>query len=230
MVFIIVFAVISVLIVFLLLSWLKLTVSYNQKEGISLNAGVLFLNYDLIGDEKKAIKKKDYRINKFRRKSDKKIKKYRKKADKKSRTDKSVKKKTSFITKSPKELVEAIRDIFETFFKRFPGYLRIDCARLKISVGGEDAHKTAIHYGMTIQSVQYLVTSLERVTNVRCVKNTEISVSPDFVTGKWTADVKFVFKLRVIHVIKLGIGVIIGYFRHKNSKKINKVVRTETNN
>ena len=104
------------------------------------------------------------------------------------------------------------------FIKRFPRFLKIDCARLIIGVGGRDAAETAITYGATVQSVQYLVTMLGNVTSFKAEKNSQISVYPDFVSEKWSADIKITMRLRVIHIIKLGFIVLKSYLSQKTKR------------
>ena len=215
MVFIILCAV-FLLLLFIMLLWIRLSLVYNE-DGAKVAVKILFFKLTVVGKKKRRPDKKDFKVRRFRRRRKKALAKYRKKL---SKTKKKTAEKTEAAKKpkkksSPKELISKIIDIFGLFLKRFPKYLRIDCARLIVGVGGKDAASVAISYGVTVQSVQYVATLLNSVTNFKAKDDAQISVYPDFVTEKWTADINIVMRLRVIHIVKLGFAVLRGYLRHK---------------
>ncbi len=216
---------IIILLLLIMLLWVKLSLVYDDSGG-RITVKILFFKISLLGKKDKKIKKSDFKTRKFKRRRKKAILKYQKKlAKRKKKTEKktegasAVKKKTS-----KKETIGKILDIFGVFLKRFPRYLRIDCARLVIGVGGKDAAAVAVSYGVTVQSVQYVATLLNEVTNFKAGDDARISVYPDFANGKWTADINIVMRLRIIHIIKLGIIVLKQYLKQKlgGKKTVNK--------
>lgn len=221
--------IIILLLLLITLLWVKLSLVYNS-DGAKVTVKILFFRYMILGKEKKKPKKGDFKIRKFRKRRKKVLNKYqkrtkktRKKSDvKESSEQKKVKK------RSPKELITKILDIFGVFLKRFPKYLRVDCARLLIGVGGKDAAETAVNYGVTVQSVQYVGTLLNSITNFEATKDAKISVYPDFISEKWTAEINIIMRLRVIHILKLGIILLKGYLGYKlNGKKQVKVASSD---
>ena len=203
------------LILLIMLLWIRLSLIYNE-SGTVIAVKVLFFKIAVVGKKKKH-KKSDYKLRKFRRRRNKAIRKYRKRLEKqKKKTAKKPEQQSKPKKKvSKKETVKKLLDIFAVFLKRFPRYLRIDCARLIIGVGGKEAAETAINYGVTVQSVQYIGTLLNNVTNFEAKNTDKINVYPDFASGKWTADINIVMRLRVIHIIKLGIAVLSQYIKQK---------------
>ncbi len=214
--FIIAGGVILLLLLIIMLLWVKLSLVYGD-DGGRITVKILFFKISLIGKKDKKIKKSDFKTRKFKRRRKKAILKYQKKlAKRKKKTDKktegtsAVKKKTS-----KKEMIGKILDIFSVFLKRFPRYLRVDCARLVIGVGGSDAAKVAVNYGAVVQSVQYIATLLNGVTNFKARNDARISVYPDFVNEKWAADISIVMRLRIIHILKLAVIALKQYLKQK---------------
>lgn len=223
------------LFLLLLLSKIRLFVKYDA-DGITVKAGIWFLRKNIIGGESKQINKKDFRIKRFRARSKKVLKKYNKKQLKK--TDKktkgyetkentendegnsSKKKKSALIPSSPKELVDMVRTVFGKFFKKFPGYLYIKCSRLVIGVGGKDAHDIAVKYGETVQAVQYLITFLGEISNLKEARSSVISVYPDFASGKWEAQIDIEASIRLINILRLGVQVLKGFFKHRKNRQV----------
>lgn len=228
--FIIAGAVILLLLLIIMLLWVKLSLVYGE-DGGRITVKLLFFKITLLGKKDKKIKKWDFKSRRFKRRRKKAILKYQKKLAKrkkktavKSEEKSAVKKKTS-----KKETIGKLLDIFGVFLKRFPRYLRIDCAKLIIGVGGSDAAAVAVNYGVTVQSVQYIATMLSGVTNFKARNDARISVYPDFAGGKWAADIDIVMRLRIIHIIKLGVIVLKQYLKQKLSgkKTSGKVSRDE---
>ncbi len=215
---------IIILLLLILLLWVKLSLVYDDSGG-RITVKFLFFKISLLGKKDKKIKKSDFKTRRFKRRRKKAILKYQKRlAKRKKKTGKNteetltVKKKTS-----KRETVNKILDIFKVFLKRFPRYLRIDCARLVIGVGGADAASVAVSYGVTVQSVQYVATLLNEVTNFKARNDAQVSVYPDFAEGKWTADINIVMRLRVIHIVKLGIILLKHYLKQRlGGKKTEK--------
>ena len=225
MVFIILGALFLLLLLIMLL-WVKLSLVYGE-NGARVAVKILFFKITVIGKKKRKPNKNDFKIKKFRRRRKRALAKYKKQLSKtkKKNSETTVKKQKSTKKSTPKELINKLIDIFGLFLKRFPRFLRIDCARLIIGVGGKDAAAVAVSYGVTVQSVQYLGVLLNEVTNFEAKDSAEISVYPDFAGGKWTADIDIVMRLRVIHIVRLGIAVLKGYIRHKFGKKQDKRVK-----
>ncbi len=214
--FIITGAVIILLLLVIMLLWVKLSLVYDDSGG-SVTVKILFFKFTLLGKKKEKVKKSDFKTRKFKRRRKKTILKYKKRlAKRKKKAGKSTEAVSSEKKKTSKrETVNKLLDIFKVFLKRFPRFLKIDCARLIIGVGGNDAAAVAVSYGVAVQSVQYVATLLNSVTSFKAKDDACVSVYPDFANGKWTADINIVMRLRVIHIIKLGIIALRQYLKQR---------------
>ena len=213
-------AAVLIVIFLLLLLWVRLSIICDEHGG-RVTVRILLLKFTLFGKEKKRVNKNDFKIKKFRRRRIKAIKKYRKllRKQKKKAGKKTVVKEKTVKKTSKRETVNKLIEIFAVFLKKFPSYLRIDCVRLIVGVGGGDAARVAVNYGVTVQSVQYVGALLNEVTSFKAADSDKISVYPDFTDGKWSADINIVMRLRVIHIISLGIILLKEYLRQKTKKK-----------
>lgn len=175
-------------------------------DGIAAVLRVWFIKIRILpAKEPKPPDPKDYSIKKFRRRVKKRLKREEKKRARANNKKSSVTKEEQSDKKSsardPMALVKMLLDALKVFFARFPKYLRTDTARLIIGVAGDDAAKTAVTYGATVQGVQYVITMLEEYTDFRLDKRGYISVYPDFTTEKWTAEIDLEFSIRVWQVL-----------------------------
>lgn len=208
--FIIIVCILSALLLLLLMRVrLRLIL---KEDCLKAYVKVLFFRYELYSDEKSKIKKSDFKIKKFRRRRDKVLKKYRIKQTPKKKLKREVSKKHT----SPVLLVKKLKLIFSDAIALFGKYHRIDRFNIDITVGGEDAAKTALNYGYTVNSLQFLVTFLERYSNLDKTRNKSASVNTDFKDGKWNMKLDIIGSVRVIHILKIGVAALIGYLKHKD--------------
>lgn len=202
------------LILLILLLWIRLSIVCGD-EGEDLTVQILFFKIRIFGKEKKKPKKSKFKIRKFRKRTEKVLKKYRKSLKKSKKEPKKSSKAKSDKSRNIGDTVNKLISIFGDLLRKFPKYLRIDCLRLIIGVGGEDAASVAVNYGVTVQSVQYLATLLNGVTHFKAENGANISVYPEFASGKWSADIRLVFRLRIIHILKLGFILLKQYIKYK---------------
>ncbi|MBQ8005567.1 MAG: DUF2953 domain-containing protein, partial [Clostridia bacterium] len=109
------------------------------------------------------------------------------------------------------ETIGFIASLVKYLLKRFFGYLRIDVTKINISVGSEDAAKTAIMYGIINQTLALLLDILGSVTNVKRDYKSDIAVSADFTSEKIKSDIKIAFSLKIYHALFIAIGAIFRY-------------------
>ena len=202
------------LIMLLLLMRLRLFLSF--KDGLLIvKVGALFIKFRIFGEERRKIKLSDFKIRKFRRRRDKALKKYRITSAPKKDIKRAAKKKKSSVLVLIKDLKDVIIDAVRSFGK----YLKIDRFILKINVGGADAAKVAQNYGYVIQSIQYLVTFLEQISNLDKIKRKKAEVNADFTNEKWDARVDIALSIRVLFLLKIAFDAFIGFIKHKMKKK-----------
>ena len=80
---------------------------------------------------------------------------------------------------------------------RFERHLHIKLTRLRLTVGTDDAAKTAVLYGLVSQSVAYILEILSRVVNLKYTSDSDVQVNADFLSEKFAADVKIAISMRV---------------------------------
>ncbi len=224
MVLLIILAVILVLLAIILTAHARVDIGYG-KDGPNVTVRFLFFSYRIVGARKKRIKKRDYKIGRFRRRRNRVMKKYTVKSKAKKPQKKTA---SSTVKRSIKERLEDIYKLFEEALKKFPGYLKIYCKKLVIAVGGKDAHDMAMKYGAVIQGVQYAITALGSYTNLYKAKNADVRIYPAFDDGKWRAEADFTLKMRTASGIRLGWALLKGYLRHKKRKNSSKSTQTVT--
>lgn len=99
------------------------------------------------------------------------------------------------------DTINTVKDIVGEIAKTFFGHLRIDLARLHITVASDDAATTAIYYGLVCDALTHLLPVLESTKGFKTPKAQDISVRADYLSEHITADVKISMSLRVWHVL-----------------------------
>ncbi len=214
---IIIIAAILLFSALVLLIRVKIVVEYEGSD-VKLVLKLLGIPFTLMpkNKKKKKIKLSDY----SRRAIEKRRKKEAKRAERESRKPQKEKKPKPPKEKAPlSETISFISDLVLYLIKKFFGYLRIDMTRIVIRVGSDDAAKTAISFGIINGGVFALLSVLDKVTNVKKNRRTEISVSPDFTSDKITSDIKLAFSVRVYEVISLALGALFRYLKQMFKKQ-----------
>ena len=221
-------AVIFALIVALLLVKIKLLFQFSEGD-ISVAVKLLFFKIDITEKAEDTINKNKFKIKSFRRRRDKVLKKYKIKTADKPKANKTDETKESSENtekatnkkklKNPKQLISKISALFGEMLKIFPRYLHIEFKKMIIGVGGKDASDIALKTGTVMHAVQYLVTYLEGLTNVKKLKGGQVYVYPVFVEGKWSAEVDIRAYIRVVNVLRLGVVFVKNYLKYKIKKK-----------
>ena len=123
------------------------------------------------------------------------------------------------------ENLDLIGKVIGFFFSRFLGHLRIDVARLHVTVGSPEAAKTAILYGVAVQGVGYILTFLDKASNLKGMKRADVRVDADFLSEEIRLDVDISFSLRVWHLFHLIFGALGRVI--KNRMAVSKRVKAE---
>ena len=110
-------------------------------------------------------------------------------------------------------VLRIVSGVLDTFF----GKLRVKIARVNIVVGGPDAAKTALTYGIVSQGVAYLMELISYKTKMTRARNTYVSVVPDFLAKTTTADLLIIFRLRLIDLLSTGIVFFIRFMKEKTA-------------
>lgn len=177
---------------------MRLNVVVSYKDSLCVYAKVLFIKIPIYPQKEKKKKKK----KKEKKPPEKAVEKEEDKKEEKG--DKKV---------SPVKILWQMRESILRLIEKFFGYLHFKFIRLKITVGCEDAAKTAIAYGLTTQSVAYLIEILNNISNVDISKHSEIYVKSDFISQKSSFDGKIVLYIRVLPLFKIAFRAIKEFFK-----------------
>lgn len=164
----------------------------------------------------------------------KKKKKKKQKQKKAEKPQKKEKKSIEDIISLVKLLIEIAKKVLEKTWR----YIRIKTECYDITVGTDDAAKTALIYGGVSQATSYLFTLLDETAHFRVKRKAPVNVGVDFLAAETRANVQMDFRLRLWHIISIGLGAGITYLRgmKKNgtksgddNKKKNKNAKTSEN-
>lgn len=226
--------VLGILLFLCALILIPVSIKIGYKEEVTLSVGVPGIYFPILPKKEKKAKplsKKKYEklLLKDAERAEKKRLADQKKAQKKKDTDKAKqaekeqKANDAEMADEPSTISLVLRivgGVLDTFF----GKLRVKIARVNIVVGGPDAAKTALTYGIVSQGVAYLMELIATKTKMTRAKNTYVSVVPDFLAQKTTADLLIIFRLRLIDLLSTGIVFFIRFMKEKtaSSPKIQK--------
>lgn len=159
-------------------------------------------------------------------------KKKKQKQKKAAKPQKKEKQSIEDIVALVKLLIEIAKKVLEKTWR----YIRIKIERYDITVGTDDAAKTALIYGGVSQATSYLFTLLDETAHFRVKRKAPVNVGVDFLSAETKASVQMDFCLRLWHILSIGLGAGITYLRGmkksgktKDNKKENKTENTNEN-
>lgn len=154
------------------------------------------------------------------------------KSKKSAKPEKKEKQSIEDIVALVKLLIEIAKKVLEKTWR----YIRIKIERYDITVGTDDAAKTALIYGGVSQATSYLFTLLDETAHFRVKRKAPVNVGVDFLAAETRANVQMDFCLRLWHILSIGLGAGITYLRGmkksgktKDNKKENKTENTNEN-
>ncbi len=204
---IIVLAVILILIVFLLTSWVRITLVYERSLKIYFR--FLFIRISPWYVKNKKIYLRDYSVKALRKKRilfQKRQKNIPKKAVKKDKIP-SDKHGVSNL----RNLLRYLLRITLVLIKKYNKCLRVDIKRFVITVATGDAAQTAIVYGAVSQATADLLSLFGRYYKIKYTRGAQTGVQADFLNDNWSADLHIVFRARLYHLISLALRAFIEY-------------------
>lgn len=156
------------------------------------------------------IKKSFYPPSEPKKKKPKKKKTSKKPAEKKENTSTEKKKISNII-----ENVRSIAAVLGVIVEKSSKLIRVRLHCLNITVGSDEAAKTAVLYGAACSACDMLLDTLGRVWNFKA-RNDSVSVSADFLSEKMTGAVKVVFWTNVVGAIGILFPALLKYLNEKN--------------
>lgn len=207
---------IAVLLLLLALMKISLRVTVDNEISVKLFIGLIPLT--LVSQKEKPLKLSDFEIKRFRKKRLKEEEKPKRKKLKQAKKAKKTEGKAEKEKKSFDEILAFVSGLYEFVIsdtlEKFGRYLSVKVKRLVITVGGDDAAKTALTYGALSQTVAYFLELINQAKKVRI--GNPVGVSCDFTAQKPSADIKTVFSLRVWQIVSVGL---IGLNRYRRFTK-----------
>ena len=148
----------------------------------------------------KALKKEQRLLEKQKKKQEKQAQKRKLKATKKK---KKTTKTASGEVVEPNlvEKIEMVSVLLRELYTETHGKLRVRVKALHISVGTDDAAKTAILYGLVLQSVSCLLGWIDTTFTRLRHKDGELSVTADYTSGKCRANLHIVCSISLLRGI-----------------------------
>ena len=226
----IIFGGILLLLFGLAMTWVKIRVGYDTE--ISLAIKIWFFTIKILPGKKKIPKPRDFRIDRFRKmrirkraaainkarkakkkKEKKAAAKAKKKAEKKAAKKAGTLKKKRSVKQTAEWILRLLNDVVFAVIKCFGKHLRVDVAKLHVTVAAGDAAKTAITYGAVTQSAAYLFTLLSETMHFDYTKQADVAIDADFLGEKSTVSADITFRLRFWHFFAVLNTAIIGFFK-----------------
>lgn len=219
--------VLGILLFLCALILIPVSIKIGYKEDVTLSVGVPGIYFPILPKKEKKAKPlskkkyeklllKDAEQAEKKRLADQKKAQKKKDAAKAKQAEKEQKAKDAEMADEPSTMSLILRivgGVLDTFF----GKLRVKIARVNIVVGGPDAAKTALTYGIVSQGVAYLMELIATKTKMTRARNTYVSVVPDFLASKTTADLLIIFRLRLIDLLSTGIVFFIRFMKEKTA-------------
>ena len=117
--------------------------------------------------------------------------------------------------------LNSIREIIAIVFNEFKSYLHVKLTKIHVSVATDDAAKTAILYGAVSTAVACIVDLIDDITNLKTLKESSISVEPDFLSSKTDIDLNITLYVSILGAIKILMKSFIQHYLSKNETQIN---------
>jgi len=207
-----------------LLLFLPVTLQILYTSSPVLRLHILFFSFQLVPKKKHPIRlhrfskrgllREEKRAEKnTRRAAERAQKKQAKKETAKAKKGTQKKEKRSFS--DILTLVSAILDLAKAVVSRFSRNLGLSIKQLDISIGSEDAAKTALLCGTANSAALALVEFFRNNTRFDDKSVEHISIQPDFLSESCHAAVDIRFRLHLLAVFDVLIHALIKFIRHK---------------
>ena len=120
------------------------------------------------------------------------------------------------VTTNLREKLDMILAILKKLYDETNGRLKIHLRRMQITVGAEDAAKTAILYGVVLQGASYILNFIEEGFNPIDRRYGDVSVSPDYLSGKCKADIDIRVSVKLWRLARIVIVMLLSYQQEKD--------------
>ncbi len=168
-------------------------------------------------DNPNAVLRKELRRQKREAKKEKRRRiKALKKAERKQKQQKAV---TTGKRPNPnlKENLEMIAALLKKLYHVTRGNVHIKLRKLHLSVGTDDAAKTAILYGVVIQISSYLLNFVEEKFVHLQRHAGDVDVIPDYVSGECRADIDLICSVKIRKAIEMALAMLLAYRKERGT-------------
>lgn len=176
--------------------------------------------------KRKKTRLRDYTPAAMKRRAEKKAKKDAKKAAVlKKEAEAAEKKKAAGEEIGLVETLRLLLEFLKVLFTKYGKKLRVKAAKLHVTVGTDDAAKTALIYGGVSQAICYIVAFLDDNGLLTGPEKADVKIVPDWLSGRTAADIDIEISLTIAELIGLilnfGIGSTLDLMESEtlNSKK-----------
>lgn len=191
------------LIFLILMQWIKLHISADEKVTVKVGVGPVMLNAESFSGKKKKKKKK-------------RVKTKKKKASPDSEKKEQPEKKRSALG-AIGEVIGIVKDILPKAFKKF--HLRARVLEVKVATG--DAASTAIACGAAKAGAALLLELIDTYAVIDKKKKDSVIIEPDFLSDKTTYKIDLRFRMRVLDSIGILAKAVILFVKMKAKSENN---------
>ena len=204
------------------------SVAYDEEPIVKIKA--LFFSYKILPKKKKwRMKKHLPKAKKASEASSKAAKKAAKKSAKKA--EKRAAKKASSKAKPKKSLSEQL-----TFYKELATKVAIPTAKrlqrhlalriysLKVFVGGGDASKTAISYGIASSAAETLFGFFSSCCDLKAVKKKNVFIAADFSAASTAAEIDIAIGLRLWQALHILLPAVISFVKVRDDAEYRHMI------
>ena len=210
-----------IILFFALLLSLRMKITLVYKENLEIYLRVLFFKIRLYPKSKKKhgphymSKRKSEKIWKKHKENEESKRQRRLQREQRKKSIKDRKKAVSDVLDTLSSLKELLTALVSRLFK----HLKVDLARLKITVATGDAATTAVAYGAVCNAVSVLLAILEPLDGFSTPSKKDISVYADYLSESTTVDVKLTLSVRVWQALHVAITTFTTYVKQLVLKK-----------
>ena len=117
--------------------------------------------------------------------------------------------------------LNTIRDILSILSESFHKHLHVKLSKIHVRVATGEAAKTAILYGAISTAVACIIAVIDDITNLKPIKNSSVSVEPDFLSEKTKIKLSISLYMSIAGIISVLMSSFIKYYSLKDKTQIN---------
>ena len=117
--------------------------------------------------------------------------------------------------------LNTIRDILSILSESFHKHLHVKLSKIHVMVATGEAAKTAILYGAISTAVACIIAVIDEITNLKPIKNSSVSVEPDFLSEKTKIKLSISLYMSIAGIISVLMSSFIKYYSLKDKTQIN---------